>query len=87
LTKKQRENIAKARKKKEAKATQEAEQEARLRQHKRELEKLRINDFYSKGPGKKTISQSSVWGSGSPGSGKRPQGVASLNENGQLIWD
>ncbi|KAI8582318.1 hypothetical protein K450DRAFT_278371 [Umbelopsis ramanniana AG] len=87
LTKKQRENLAKARKKKEAKATQEAEQEARLRQHKRELEKLRINDFYSKGPGKKIISQSNVWGSGSPGSGKRPQGVASLNEHGQLIWD
>lgn len=80
--------MAKARKKKETKAAQDAEQEARLRQHKRELEKLKINDFYSKGPGKKIISQQpSVWGSGSPGSGKRPQGVASLNENGQLIWD
>ncbi|KAI9280532.1 hypothetical protein BC943DRAFT_330557, partial [Umbelopsis sp. AD052] len=88
LTKKQRENLAKARKKKEAKATQDAEQEARLRQHKRELERLKINDFYSKGPGKKIISQSNGWGSsGSPGSGKRPQGVASLNEHGQLIWD
>jgi hypothetical protein len=91
LTKKQRENQAKARKKKEEKAAMEAEQEARLRQHKRELEKLKINEFYSKGPGKKMVSQASVWGggsgSGSPGSGKRPQGVASLNEQGKLIWD
>ncbi|CAO3681205.1 unnamed protein product [Umbelopsis vinacea] len=91
LTKKQRENQAKARKKKEEKAAMEAEQEARLRQHKRELERLKINEFYSKGPGKKMVSQASVWGggsgSGSPGSGKRPQGVASLNEQGKLIWD
>ncbi|KAJ2963139.1 hypothetical protein NQZ79_g1778 [Umbelopsis isabellina] len=92
LTKKQRENQAKALKKKEEKAARQAEQDARLRQHKRELEKLKINEFYSKGGGKKLTTPSSVWGSssgspGSPGSGKRPQGVASLNEHGQLIWD
>ncbi|KAM3586948.1 hypothetical protein VKS41_001996 [Umbelopsis sp. WA50703] len=92
LTKKQRENMAKAAKKRDEKAAQQAEQEARLRQHKRELEKHRINEFYSKGAGKKMTTPSSVWGNssgtpGTPGSGKRPQGVASLNEHGQLIWD
>ncbi|KAI9320179.1 hypothetical protein BX666DRAFT_1920149 [Dichotomocladium elegans] len=85
LTKKQRANQNKAIKRREAKEAADALQAQRLRQHKKELERLRIEEFYSKGAGKHT-----PWGKKSkqqPGSSKIPTGRASLNEQGQLIWD
>ncbi|CAO3641065.1 unnamed protein product [Cunninghamella blakesleeana] len=80
LTKKQRENKARAEKKKQAKAAANAIQEQRLKQHQRQLEKERIAEFYSKGPGKNT-----PWSTNK--SSKTPTAKAGLNEYGQLIWD
>lgn len=83
LTKKQRENQARAAKKREAKAQADALQAERLRRHQRELERRRIEEFYSTGAGKNT-----PWGKKPQrGSSKVPTAKASLNENGQLIWD
>lgn len=80
LTKKQRENQARAAKRKEQKAAMDALQAERLRKHRKELEKLKIEEFYSKGAGKHT-----PWGK--KPSSKRPTATAGVNEHGQLIWD
>ncbi|KAI8142919.1 hypothetical protein BJV82DRAFT_612729 [Fennellomyces sp. T-0311] len=83
LSKKQRENQAKAAKKKQAKANADALQAERLRRHQKELERQKINEFYSTGAGKNT-----PWGKKpQKGSSKVPTSKASLNEFGQLIWD
>lgn len=83
LDKKQRENLSRSQKKKEAKAAADKLQEERLKKHKKELEKLKIQEFYSSGKGKNT-----PWGkNGAKSSSKVPQSVASVNEFGQLIWD
>ncbi|KAI9029946.1 hypothetical protein CLU79DRAFT_733367 [Phycomyces nitens] len=82
LTKKQRENMARAAKRKEEKESQEALQAARLRRHKQQLDREKINAFYSSGPGKNT-----PWGKNGKVSAKVPTSSASLNEHGQLIWD
>ncbi|KAI9495140.1 hypothetical protein BDB00DRAFT_870594 [Zychaea mexicana] len=83
-SKKQRENQAKAAKRKEAKAAADALQAERLRRHQKELERRKINEFYSTGAGKNT-----PWGKkGQKGtSSKTPTATAGLNEKGQLIWD
>ncbi|KAI7871764.1 hypothetical protein BDF14DRAFT_1740292 [Spinellus fusiger] len=82
-SKKQRENLAKAQKRKEQKSAQETLQMERLRQHQKQLATQKINAFYTTGAGK-------------PSSWKNPQGKhsakvpttsAGLNEHGQLIWD
>ncbi|KAI7881780.1 hypothetical protein K492DRAFT_236460 [Lichtheimia hyalospora FSU 10163] len=83
LTKKQRENQARAAKKRTAKAQADALQAERLRRHQRELQNRRIEEFYSTGAGKHT-----PWGKKPQrGSSKVPTAKAGLNENGQLIWD
>ena len=83
LTKKQRENQAKAAKRKQQKTSANTVQAERLRRHQKELERQKINEFYSTGAGKNT-----QWGKKpQKGSSKVPTGVASLNEKGQLIWD
>ncbi|KAI7891974.1 uncharacterized protein EV154DRAFT_506521 [Mucor mucedo] len=81
LDKKQRENLARTQKKKEAKLAADKLQEERLKKHKKELEKVKIQEFYSSGKGKNT-----PWGKNGQRS-KTPQSVASINEFGQLIWD
>jgi membrane protein involved in colicin uptake len=73
-------NAKKAQKRKEEKAASDALQAERLRKHKKQLEKTKINEFYSTGAGKNT-----PWGT--KGSSKRPQATASVNEHGSLIWD
>lgn len=80
LDKKQRENMSRAQKKKEAKMAADKLQEERLRKHKKELEKIKIQEFYSSGKGKNT-----PWGKNARS--KTPQSVASINEFGQLIWE
>jgi hypothetical protein len=80
LDKKQRENLARQAKKKQQKAAADALQAERLRKHQKELEKIKIQEFYSSGKGKNT-----PWGS--KGSSKTPKSTASINEYGQLIWD
>ncbi|KAI8369496.1 uncharacterized protein BYT42DRAFT_584681 [Radiomyces spectabilis] len=85
LTKKQRENMARAAKKKQQKANADALQAERLRRHQKQLEQQKIAEFYSKGAGKHT-----PWGSQgkkAAGSSKTPSATAALNEHGQLIWD
>jgi membrane protein involved in colicin uptake len=73
-------NAKKAQKRKEEKAASDALQAERLRKHQKQLEKTKINEFYSTGAGKNT-----PWGT--KGSSKRPQATASVNEHGSLIWD
>lgn len=70
-------------KKKEQKAAASALQEERLRKHQKELEKARIQEFYSTGKGKNTP----LGKNGQRLSSKRPTSTASINEHGQLIWD
>jgi hypothetical protein len=83
LDKKQRENLSRSQKNKEAKAAADKLQEERLKKHQKELEKLKIQEFYSSGKGKNT-----QWGkNGQKSSSKVPQSTASVNEFGQLIWD
>ncbi|KAI8644169.1 hypothetical protein BD408DRAFT_401335 [Parasitella parasitica] len=84
LDKKQRENLARQQKKKQQKATADALQEERLRKHQKELEKIRIQEFYSSGKGKNTS-----WGKNGQQqrSSKLPTSTAGINEHGQLIWD
>ncbi|KAL0095718.1 hypothetical protein J3Q64DRAFT_1046566 [Phycomyces blakesleeanus] len=83
LTKKQRENMARAAKRKEEKESHEALQAERLRRHQQQLDREKINSFYSSGAGKNT-----PWGkNGKRASAKVPASSASLNEHGQLIWD
>ncbi|KAI8065755.1 hypothetical protein BC940DRAFT_320356 [Gongronella butleri] len=84
LSKKQRENMARAAKKKAAKAQADALQEERLRKHQRELLNTRINEFYKK-PSSPSSSTANKW-QPAPSS-KRPTSTASLNEKGKLIWD
>lgn len=81
LDKKQRENAARKERQKAAKAEAEALRLQKLRAHQKQLEKLKIEEFYSKGKGK-----NSPWGKNKTGS-KVPQSTASVNEYGQLIWD
>lgn len=81
LDKKQRENLSRTQKKKEAKLAADKLQEERLRKHKKELDRIKIQEFYSSGKGKNT-----PWGKNGQRS-KTPQSVASINEFGQLIWD
>ncbi|OBZ87733.1 hypothetical protein A0J61_04224 [Choanephora cucurbitarum] len=83
LDKKQRENMARNAKKKQQKAAADALQAERLRKHQKELEKAKIEEFYSKGKGKNT-----QWGkNGQRTSSKVPNSYASFNEFGQLIWE
>ncbi|KAG1266247.1 hypothetical protein G6F68_002912 [Rhizopus microsporus] len=81
LDKKQRENAARKERQKAAKAEAEALRLQKLRAHQKQLEKLKIEEFYSKGKGK-----NSPWGKNKTSS-KVPQSTASINEHGQLIWD
>lgn len=74
--------MARAQKKKEAKLAADKLQEERLRKHKKQLEKAKIDEFYSTGKGKNT-----PWGKNAPSRSKTPQSVASINEFGQLIWE
>lgn len=83
LDKKQRENLSRSQKKKAAKAEADKLQAERLKKHQKELEKIKIQEFYSSGKGKNT-----PWGkNGQRSSSKVPQSVASINEFGQLIWE
>ncbi|KAG2199358.1 hypothetical protein INT46_010568 [Mucor plumbeus] len=84
LDKKQRENLARQQKKKQQKAAADALQEERLRKHQKELEKIKIQEFYSSGKGKNT-----TWGKNGQQqrSSKIPNSTAGINEHGQLIWD
>lgn len=75
--------MARTAKRKEEKAAFDAEQAARLRQHQRELERIRIEEYYTKGAGKNT----SLGKKSQHGSAKTPTAKAGLNEHGQLIWD
>src|SRR4051812_29813791 len=52
MTKNQRENATRAARKKAEKAAFDTEQTERLRRHKRELEEVRIKEFYKNAPGK-----------------------------------
>ena len=82
-TKKQRQNAAKAAAKKTAKANEEAERQARLNQHKKELEAERMREFYKKG-GSGMSQPSSIWETaGQP----KQLPKASINEKGSLVWD
>ncbi|KAG8681376.1 hypothetical protein FRC08_015674 [Ceratobasidium sp. 394] len=73
LTKKQRQNAAKREAAKVAKVESEADRQARLAAHKRQLEKERIAQQYAKP---------------APGKGKASGGMtASVNEKGSLVWD
>lgn len=82
-TKKQRQNAAKAAAKKAAKEGEEADRQARLHQHKRELEAERMREFYKKG-GSGMPQPSSKWETVG-----RPKTLpkASINEKGSLVWD
>ncbi|KAI9474293.1 MAG: hypothetical protein EXX96DRAFT_581438 [Benjaminiella poitrasii] len=84
LSKKQRENKARQMKKKEQKLAADVIQAQRLRQHQKQLEKIKIQEFYSTGQGKNT-----PWGKNGKraSSSKVPTSTASVNEYGQLIWD
>lgn len=84
LDKKQRENLARQQKKKQQKAAADALQAERLRKHQKELEKIKIQEFYSSGKGKNT-----TWGKNGQQqrSSKMPNSTAGINEHGQLIWD
>ncbi|KAL9539854.1 hypothetical protein MBANPS3_010025 [Mucor bainieri] len=84
LDKKQRENLARQQKKKQQKAAADALQAERLRKHQKELEKIKIQEFYSSGKGKNT-----PWGKNGQQqrSSKIPSSTAGINEHGQLIWD
>lgn len=83
LDKKQRENLSRSQKKKAAKAEADKLQAERLKKHQKELEMIKIQEFYSSGKGKNT-----PWGkNGQKSSSKVPQSVASINEFGQLIWE
>ncbi|CAO3613739.1 unnamed protein product [Mucor fragilis] len=84
LDKKQRENLARQQKKKQQKAAVDALQAERLRKHQKELEKIKIQEFYSSGKGKNT-----PWGKNGQQqrSSKIPSSTAGINEHGQLIWD
>ncbi|CEP07942.1 hypothetical protein [Parasitella parasitica] len=84
LDKKQRENLARQQKKKQQKAAADALQAERLRKHQKDLEKIRIQEFYSSGKGK-----NSPWGKNGQQqrSSKVPTSTAGINEYGQLIWD
>ncbi|RUS30764.1 hypothetical protein BC938DRAFT_478987 [Jimgerdemannia flammicorona] len=85
LTKKQRQNQLRTQRKKEEKAAADEAQAARLAQHKRELESVRIKEFYTKGTGKAPVVESQ-WKK-AQGSSKQPQATAMIDENGALIWD
>lgn len=80
LDKKQRENAARRAREKAAKAEAEELRLKKLRAHQKQLEKLKIDEFYSTGKGK-----NSPWGQKK--SSKIPTSTASINEHGQLIWD
>lgn len=80
LDKKQRENAARREKQKAAKEEAEALRLKKLRAHQKQLEKQKIEEFYSTGKGK-----NSPWGKTK--SSKVPSSTASINEYGQLIWD
>ncbi|KAI8091425.1 uncharacterized protein B0P05DRAFT_264914 [Gilbertella persicaria] len=82
LDKKQRENMARNAKKKQQKAAADVLQAERLRKHQKELEKAKIQEFYSKGKGKNT-----PWGKNGQRSSKIPDSHATFNEYGQLIWE
>ncbi|KAI8968421.1 hypothetical protein BDF20DRAFT_916948 [Mycotypha africana] len=84
LDKKQRENMKRNAKKKAQKQAAAALQEERLRKHQKELEKIKIQDYYATGRGKNT-----PWGKNGQksSSSKVPQSTAGINEYGQLIWD
>jgi len=70
ITKRQRQNAAKRETQKAAKADAEAERQARLAQHKRELELAKIAEQYSK-PSSKNVSGGMT---------------AYVDENGKLVW-
>lgn len=71
-TKKQRQNAAKREVEKSAKSVAEREREAKLQQHKRDLEKLRIAEAYKGKSGKTVLS-----------GGQQ----AKVDSDGKLVWD
>lgn len=91
MTKKQRENLAKAAKKKEEKAAQDAIQEQRLKEHMRHVKAEKMKDFY-KAQTRKSAPVDSRWNAPKqpqqPSSSAVSGGMsAQVNEKGQLIWD
>lgn len=73
MTKKQRQNAAKRDATKAAKADAEEERLSKLQAHKRELERERIAQAYSKPPAGKSKASGGM--------------TASVNEKGNLVWD
>jgi DNA-binding protein H-NS len=71
LTKRQRQNAQKREQQKAAKVDAETQRLATLAGHKRDLEKVRMEELFSKGSGSK------------PSGGMR----AAVNEQGKLIWE
>ncbi|KAF9319689.1 hypothetical protein BG003_008489 [Podila horticola] len=91
VTKKQRENLAKAAKKKEDKAAQDAVQEQRLKDHMRQVKAEKMKEFY-KAQTRKQAPVESRWNAPKqpqqPSSSTVSGGMsAQVNEKGQLIWD
>ncbi|KAG0088092.1 hypothetical protein BGZ92_006638 [Podila epicladia] len=91
VTKKQRENLAKAAKRKEDKAAQDAIQEQRLKEHMRQVKAEKMKEFY-KAQTRKQAPVESRWNAPKqpqqPSSSTVSGGMsAQVNEKGQLIWD
>ncbi|KAG0360423.1 hypothetical protein BG005_010791 [Podila minutissima] len=91
VTKKQRENLAKAAKRKEDKAAQDAIQEQRLKDHMRQVKAEKMKEFY-KSQSRKQAPVESRWNAPKqpqqPSSSTVSGGMsAQVNEKGQLIWD
>ncbi|KAG0038216.1 hypothetical protein BGZ82_000787 [Podila clonocystis] len=91
VTKKQRENLAKAAKRKDDKAAQDAIQEQRLKEHMRQVKAEKMKEFY-KAQTRKQAPVESRWNA--PKQPQQPSSSAvgggmsaQVNEKGQLIWD
>ncbi|KAF8926088.1 hypothetical protein BGZ47_002915 [Haplosporangium gracile] len=90
MTKKQRENLAKAAKRKEDKAAADALQEKRKQEHMRQVKAEKMKEFYRSQPRKSTpvetrwdVPKSSNLASSTVSGGVSAQ----VNDKGQLIWD
>ena len=82
-TKIQRKNAKRAEAKKAAKALEEEDRLRRLAMHRKDLEREKINDLYSK---KGKQGTKSGIGSGSAAGGKGISG-ATMDSKGKLVWD
>ncbi|KAG0239124.1 hypothetical protein BGW41_007895 [Actinomortierella wolfii] len=95
LTKKQRENLARAARKKEEKAAMDALQEQRRKEHLRRVEAERMKEFYRNQTRSRAAAAQaapSKWGQGQQQRSASNSTVsggmsAQLNEKGQLVWD